>query len=112
MDRILKGFIELNKPLVEKNLKEHINEIAGPSILKQSMWYSLNAGGKRIRPLLLLAVLKVFDKKEGEGLPVASVIEMPHTYSLIHDDLPCIDNDDLRRGEAANHKVFGKPLLR
>ncbi|HEX5565326.1 MAG TPA: farnesyl diphosphate synthase, partial [Sporosarcina sp.] len=79
-----------------------------PSLLKKSMLYSVNAGGKRIRPLLVLAVLADFGKKTVDELKVACAVELIHTYSLIHDDLPCMDDDDFRRGKPTNHKVFGE----
>ncbi|PLT29205.1 farnesyl-diphosphate synthase [Peribacillus deserti] len=72
------------------------------------MIYSLKAGGKRIRPLLIFAVLDAFGRDPKIGLKPAAAIEMIHTYSLIHDDLPSMDNDDLRRGKPTNHKVFGE----
>ena len=69
--------------------------------------YSLSAGGKRVRPVLVLAFCKGCGGDINKALPFAAAIEMIHTYSLIHDDLPCMDNDDLRRGKPTNHKVFG-----
>lgn len=76
----------------------------------EAMSYSLNAGGKRIRPLLLLLTYILYKKDYKEVMPVAAALEMIHTYSLIHDDLPCMDNDDLRRGRPTNHKVFGEAV--
>jgi geranylgeranyl diphosphate synthase type II len=76
--------------------------------LKQAMLYSLQAGGKRIRPILLFATLSLLGKSEELGLSTALGLEMIHTYSLIHDDLPAMDNDDLRRGKPTNHCVFGE----
>ncbi len=76
----------------------------------EAMDYSLNAGGKRIRPLLLLLTYMLYKNDFEEVLPIASAVEMIHTYSLIHDDLPCMDNDDLRRGKPTNHKVFGEAV--
>ena len=76
--------------------------------LAEAMRYSLLAGGKRIRPLLVLEFCRVCGGDIQAALPVACAIEMLHTYSLIHDDLPCMDNDDLRRGRPTNHKVFGE----
>lgn len=81
-----------------------------PETLLKSMEYSLNAGGKRIRPILLIATLEAFGCKRELGLEVAAAIEMIHTYSLIHDDLPAMDNDDFRRGKPTNHKVFGEGI--
>lgn len=76
----------------------------------EGMAYSLNAGGKRIRPLLFLLGYSLKEKDYKKVLPVACAIEMIHTYSLIHDDLPAMDNDDLRRGRPTNHKVFGEAM--
>lgn len=76
----------------------------------EAMEYSLNAGGKRIRPLLFLLTYKLYKDNYSEVMEIASAIEMIHTYSLIHDDLPAMDNDDLRRGKATNHKVFGDAI--
>ncbi len=77
-------------------------------LLHDSMEYSLTAGGKRIRPMLVMEFAKLCGGTEEAALPFACAVEMVHTYSLIHDDLPCMDNDDLRRGKPTNHKVFGE----
>ena len=79
-----------------------------PSPLWEAMSYSLEAGGKRIRPALLLAACEMAGGDGETALPFACALEMIHTYSLIHDDLPAMDNDDLRRGQPTNHKVFGE----
>ncbi len=79
-----------------------------PSPLWEAMSYSLEAGGKRIRPTLLLAACETAGGDIKDALPFACALEMIHTYSLIHDDLPAMDNDDLRRGQPTNHKVFGE----
>ena len=76
-------------------------------LIEESMLYSLEAGGKRIRPMLLLEFCHAYGGKQSEAYPFASAIEMIHTYSLIHDDLPCMDNDDLRRGKPTNHVRYG-----
>lgn len=76
--------------------------------LAEAMRYSLLAGGKRLRPILLLEFCRICGGDPEKALPVACGIEMLHTYSLIHDDLPCMDNDDLRRGKPTNHVVFGE----
>jgi len=78
--------------------------------LKEAMQYSLMAGGKRLRPVLALATAEIFEKELQEVLAYACSIEMIHTYSLIHDDLPSMDNDDYRRGKLTNHKVFGEAM--
>ncbi|MBQ8374627.1 MAG: polyprenyl synthetase family protein [Clostridia bacterium] len=79
-----------------------------PEILGESMRYSLLSGGKRVRPVLMLAVAEVLELDPNEALPFAVALEMIHTYSLIHDDLPAMDNDDFRRGKPSNHKAFGE----
>lgn len=81
-----------------------------PFKLRESMLYSLLAGGKRIRPALALAAAEAVNGDSEAALPAACAIEMIHTYSLIHDDLPAMDNDDLRRGKPTNHKVFGEAI--
>ena len=81
-----------------------------PDRLLEAMRYSLLAGGKRLRPVMLLAACDMAGGEENTALPFACAIEMIHTYSLIHDDLPAMDNDDLRRGKPTNHKVFGEDL--
>ncbi|KAA6451508.1 farnesyl diphosphate synthase [Bacillus swezeyi] len=101
-------FLKTRKALIEERLPLYIQDLQAPSTLKQSMLYSLEAGGKRLRPILVLALLHAYGKKEENGIPVGCAVEMIHTYSLIHDDLPCMDDDDLRRGKPTNHKKFGE----
>ena len=79
-------------------------------VLIESMLYSLEAGGKRVRPRLVLEFAKLCGGNEEAALPFACAVEMIHTYSLIHDDLPCMDDDDLRRGKPSNHKVYGEDI--
>ncbi len=79
-----------------------------PQSLRQAILYSLKAGGKRLRPALCLASAALCGLESEKALPFASAIEMIHSYSLIHDDLPAMDDDDLRRGKPSNHKVFGE----
>ena len=110
MSKRLSNFIQTNQPLIEQNLTALIQEIYAPEKLKEAMVYSLQAGGKRIRPLYTLAVLEELNVKSEDAITVASIIEMIHTYSLIHDDLPAMDDDDLRRGKPTNHIVFGEAL--
>lgn len=97
------------KNLVDSKLSEFFNP-SGMSYdgLLESMHYSLTAGGKRIRPTLVLEFCRISGGDVEKTLPVACAIEMLHTYSLIHDDLPCMDNDDLRRGKPTNHVVYGE----
>ena len=81
-----------------------------PEKLFEAMDYSLSAGGKRLRPVLLLAACDTLGGNVEEAIPFACALEMIHTYSLIHDDLPAMDNDDLRRGRPTNHKVYGEGM--
>ena len=81
-----------------------------PKTLHKSMRYSLFAGGKRLRPILCLAAAEACGGDPENALPAACAVECIHTYSLIHDDLPCMDDDDMRRGKPTNHKVFGEPI--
>jgi geranylgeranyl diphosphate synthase type II len=83
---------------------------AKPSTIHRAMRYSLFAGGKRIRPALCLAAAEACGGSIGDALPLACAVECIHTYSLIHDDLPAMDDDDLRRGKPTNHKVFGEGI--
>lgn len=99
------------RDMIEEHLMDFIPDVDHKSItLYESMKYSLSSGGKRIRPVLLLAVCDFCGGNIEEALPYACAIEYIHTYSLIHDDLPCMDNDDLRRGNPTNHKVFGEAM--
>jgi len=99
------------KELVEDHLLYFLPEVDHKSItLFESMSYSLNAGGKMLRPVLLLASCEFCGGDVKLALPYACAIEYIHTYSLIHDDLPAIDNDDLRRGVPTNHKMFGEAM--
>jgi len=84
-----------------------ISEVPEKKLL-EAMRYSLDAGGKRIRPALILDSFRLFSEEYKKALPFAMAMEMVHTFSLIHDDLPAIDNDDYRRGKLTNHKVFGE----
>ncbi|GAA4709787.1 polyprenyl synthetase family protein [Brevibacillus fulvus] len=93
---------------IEEKLPAFLERDGVPPHLYESMAYSLMAGGKRLRPILVLAVLEAFDQPLEKGIPYAVALEMIHTYSLIHDDLPAMDDDDLRRGKPTNHKVFGE----
>lgn len=95
------------KKIIEKNLDEFM-QIKYPEEIFESMKYSLNAGGKRLRPVITLEVCKMVSGNYENAIPAACAIEMLHTQSLIHDDLPCMDNDDFRRGKPTNHKVFSE----
>jgi geranylgeranyl diphosphate synthase type II len=96
--------------LIENNLTKHLKKSEGKygDILYEAQAYSLKAGGKRIRPILMLAVCDMLGGDIYKALPFACALEYIHTYSLIHDDLPAMDNDDFRRGKPTNHKEFGE----
>lgn len=106
----LNEFRSYYEPLIQQELLGQISSLSIPASLKESMNYSLQAGGKRIRPILLLAVMHELGHNHPDALKVAAAIEMIHTYSLIHDDLPSMDDDDLRRGMPTNHKVYGEAV--
>ena len=97
--------------LIERQLERSVTESDGPGHrLIEAMRYSLMAGGKRLRPILALAACEAVGGHPGSILGYACALEMIHTYSLVHDDLPCMDDDDLRRGRPTNHKVFGEAI--
>lgn len=99
------------REIVEKHLLDFLPEIDQKSItVYEAMKYSLTAGGKRLRPVLLLAACEFAGGDIKNAIPYACAIEYIHTYSLIHDDMPEMDNDDLRRGIPTNHKVFGNAM--
>jgi geranylgeranyl diphosphate synthase type II len=96
---------------VEQELERAIPASWGiPLTLRKAMQYSLMAGGKRLRPILVIAAAEALGGTIANAMPIACAVEMMHTYSLIHDDLPAMDNDDLRRGKPTNHKVFGEAM--
>ena len=97
-----------DQALVEQALERCFSDREPMSNLYDSMTYSLLAGGKRIRPVLTVEVCRMCGGDVQQALPFACAVEMIHTYSLIHDDLPCMDDDDLRRGKPTNHKVYGE----
>ena len=95
------------KKLIEQKLDEFL-PVQYPEEIWESMRYSVLAGGKRLRPLMALETCRVLSGSYEQVIPTACAIEMLHSQSLIHDDLPCMDNDDYRRGKPTNHKVFGE----
>lgn len=96
---------------IEQRLAAYVDgEDALHKTLVEAMRYSLTAGGKRLRPMLTLAFCRLCGGAAEDALPFACAVEMIHTYSLIHDDLPCMDNDDLRRGHPTNHRVYGEGM--
>ncbi|HZW82694.1 MAG TPA: farnesyl diphosphate synthase [Candidatus Deferrimicrobium sp.] len=105
----LQTYLTEKNKLVESCLDQWLpREDAEPAKLHQAMRYSLFAGGKRIRPILTIAAAEAVDGDISKVLPAATALELIHTYSLIHDDLPAMDDDDYRRGRLSNHKMFGE----
>ncbi len=97
--------------IIDRNLLFYINSYKNlPALLKKSIMYSIKNGGKRFRPVLCLLTVSSLGGNYEDALPAACAIELIHTYSLIHDDLPSIDNDDFRRGKLTCHKVFGEDI--
>ena len=97
--------------MVEETLERYLPvETEWPPKLHEAMLYSIRAGGKRLRPILTLAACEALGAPKERALPVAAALEMIHTYSLIHDDLPAMDDDALRRGKPTNHTVFGEAI--
>src|ERR1700683_2299861 len=104
-------FFEHDRTTVEAALQELMPpEDALPISIHKAMRYSVFAGGKRIRPILCMEAARMFSADQGGAVQIGCALEFIHTYSLIHDDLPALDNDDLRRGKPTNHKVFGAAL--
>ena len=109
----LREYMESRQALVETRLREVVPQTPGPgwpARLAEAMSYSLLAPGKRLRPLLVLMACEAAGGGDEQALPAACAVEMIHTYSLIHDDLPAMDDDDLRRGLPTCHKKFGEAL--
>jgi len=106
-----KAYLKDKQQSIDQALKDFFPQPQGPAAtVIRAMQYSLFAGGKRLRPILCLAGAEAVGGQSRALLPVACSLELIHTYSLIHDDLPAMDNDDLRRGQPTNHKVFGEAM--
>lgn len=105
-----KSFIEENKTKLNTYAKEYLEKLDMPDLLKESIEYSLINDGKKIRPLSFLYLLKYYGVDYSKYFDIALAIELVHTYSLVHDDLPEMDNDDYRWGKYTNHKVFGQDV--
>lgn len=107
-------YLKKKQKTVDTFLREYLSskkmDDSCPKYLQKAMAYSLLAGGKRLRAILVMASYGVSGRKSKEIVPVASAIELIHTYSLIHDDLPAMDNDDFRRNKPTNHRVFGEAI--
>lgn len=106
----IKKYLNEKKEVIDSFFHVYLKEQRKPAILQEAMLYSLFAGGKRIRPILAIASYEACGGNPDEIVPYASTLELIHTYSLIHDDLPSMDNDDLRRGKPTNHKVYGEAI--
>src|SRR4051812_4272192 len=107
----LQSFLAAKTAAVNRALDQLLpSEKTRPATIHRAMRYSLFAGGKRIRPALCLAAAEACGGKDAPAMPLACAVECIHTYSLIHDDLPAMDNDDFRRGKPTNHKVFGEGI--
>ena len=106
----IKAYLKENRALIDSYLESYFSVPSEPSVLHEAMRYSLFAGGKRIRPILALSSYEACGGYPKNIIPYASALELIHTYSLIHDDLPSMDNDDLRRGKPTSHKVFGEAM--
>lgn len=107
----IKTYLTRKKDVVDKTLEKLVpNAKTFPPTVHEAMRYSLFAGGKRVRPILAIAAAEALGAKTQELLPIAASLELIHTYSLIHDDLPAMDNDDFRRGRPTCHKVYGEAI--
>ena len=107
----LNGYVEARRRLVDEALERVLPpETAAPPTLHRAMRYSVRAGGKRLRPILVIAGAEAVGGSAEQVMETACALEMIHTYSLIHDDLPAMDDDDYRRGMLTNHKVFGEAI--
>jgi geranylgeranyl diphosphate synthase, type II len=111
MPEPLHSVFESRRKMVEQALNHYMDTTkSDPEIIHEAMRYSVFAGGKRLRPVLVLAAVECCGKKSEIALPTAAAMELIHTYSLVHDDLPAMDDDDLRRGRPTNHKVYGEAI--
>ena len=106
----IKTYLQEKRQSIDSYLKSYFEAPSAPPVLNEAMKYSLFAGGKRIRPILALASYEACGGDPAKIIPQAAALELIHTYSLIHDDLPAMDNDELRRGKPTSHKVFGEAI--
>ena len=105
----MKNNLEQYVPLIEREIEASVPALTGElAAVPEMLRYSLESGGKRVRPLLCLLFCEAAGGDVDKALPFAAAVEFVHTYSLIHDDLPCMDNDDYRRGRPSSHKQFGE----
>jgi geranylgeranyl diphosphate synthase, type II len=106
----IKNYLQEKRQSIDSYLISYLEAPSAPSVLNEAMKYSLFAGGKRIRPILALTSYEACGGDPAKIIPQAAALELIHTYSLIHDDLPAMDNDELRRGKPTSHKVFGEAI--
>lgn len=106
----IKVYLKERRETVDAFFRSYFENRIAPTVLHDAMLYSLFAGGKRVRPILALASYEACGNDSKEIVPYAAALELIHTYSLIHDDLPAMDDDDLRRGKPTSHKVFGEAI--
>lgn len=105
---MLKSYLKEKKEIIDKTLLNYLDKFDYPEQIAEGMRYAVEGSGKRIRPILILMVLNILGKDENIGIPSGVALELIHSYSLVHDDLPAIDNDDYRRGKLTTHKKFGE----
>src|SRR5438477_8940955 len=111
MPEPLHSYFQSRCKMVDQALNHYLDTTKSqPEIIHEAMRYSIFAGGKRLRPILVLAAAECCGAKPEAVLPTAAAMELIHTYSLVHDDLPAMDDDDLRRGRPTNHKVYGEAV--
>lgn len=105
---MLKTYMMEKREKIDEVIGEHLDKLKYPAVIAEGMRYSVLNGGKRLRPMLLLMTLEALGADESLGYSTATAIEMIHSYSLVHDDLPALDNDDYRRGKPTTHKKYGE----
>ncbi len=105
---MLKNYLKEKREFIDNSIKEYLEELKYPPVIAEGMKYAVLNGGKRLRPILLLMTLELLGEDEEKGIPAAVAIEMIHSYSLVHDDLPALDDDDYRRGKLTTHKKYGE----
>lgn len=103
-----KEYLKEEQKFVEQGITQYLDELTYPQVIAEGMKYAVLNGGKRLRPILLFMTLDILGCDRLKGVPTATAIEMIHSYSLVHDDLPALDNDDYRRGKLTTHKKFGE----
>ncbi len=104
----MKEYLKERQEVVDAVIESYLSELKYPSIIADGMRYSVLNGGKRLRPILLMMCLELLGKDMSHGMPTAVAIELIHSYSLVHDDLPALDDDDYRRGQLTTHKKYGE----